>query len=228
MSDRGERRVRLYFDFVSPYSYLALTQIEAFGAEHGIDWELRPVVYGVLLDATGLVGPAEVDIKRRYTFHDIRRSARLMGVSLVGPPAHPFRSLEALRAVCLFDDDPAVVSLAVALAHACWGAGGDLTDLAVVAAAIEAAGLDSGDLGERLGSPEVKESLRQFTAEALEAGVFGVPSFVWEGEIFWGHDRLSHLALRLSGELEGPAPHAEEMLARPRGIDREGSPAKNP
>lgn len=224
MSDAG-RCVRLYFDFVSPYSYLALTQVEAFGAKHRIEWEVRPVVYGALLDATGLVGPAEVDIKRRYTFRDIRRVARLLGVPLVGPPAHPFRSLEALRAVCLFHDDPAAVPLAVALAHACWGEGKDLTDLDVVVAAVEAAGLEGDGLGERLRDPAVKDGLRRFTAEALDAGVFGVPSFEYEDEIFWGHDRLDHLAALLEGRLYRVESQVDEMLARPRGIDRKGSPA---
>ena len=75
--------VDVYFDFVSPYSYLALTQLGPFGERNEIAWRLRPVVYGVLLDATGLVGPAEIDAKRNYTMSDIVRSADELGVPIV-------------------------------------------------------------------------------------------------------------------------------------------------
>ena len=118
---RSAISIDLYFDFVSPYSYLLLTQAAEFGQQHGITWRPQPVVYGALLNHTGLVGPVEVDVKRRYTFTDIRRSAALLGVPLVGPPAHPFRSLEALRTVSLFLGDPRCLDLSTALAQACWG-----------------------------------------------------------------------------------------------------------
>ena len=121
--------VDLYFDFVSPYSYLALSQVEAFAQRHSIEWKLRPVVYGALLNATGLIGPAEVAVKRRYTFRDILRAAQLLEIPLVGPPSHPFRSLEALRAVWLYRDHELGLPFAVALATACWGDGRPLTEL---------------------------------------------------------------------------------------------------
>src|SRR5439155_24409662 len=99
------RSVAFYLDFVSPYTWLALTQAEAFVVRHGIRWELRPVVYSALLDAHRLIGPVETPAKRRYTFLDVARSARRLGLRLVGPPAHPFRSIEALRTLTLFLDD---------------------------------------------------------------------------------------------------------------------------
>ena len=215
--------VELYFDFVSPYTYLALSQIEAFGEQQGVDWRLRPVVYGALLDATGLIGPAEVPIKRRYTFRDVTRTARVLGVPLQGPPAHPFRSLEALRTVCLFLDRPEALRLAVALATACWGEGRDLTDIAVLQGVVADAGLPSHDLAERIASPDVKAMLHDVTEAALVAGVFGVPTFRCGGELFWGQDRMEQLAARLQGTLAGSVGQAEAMEERPRGADRGSS-----
>lgn len=244
------QRVELYFDFVSPYSYLALMQAEAFGRRHGVEWDLRPVVYGVLLDRTGLVGPAEVDVKRRYTMLDIARSAAILGVPMVGPPAHPFRSLEALRTVCLFRDEPAALQLTVALARAAWGEGRDLESVGVIAEVVAEVGLggegpgagaedgdDPGagrdgpgsgveDVAERLAADEVKERLRQLTEEALAAGVFGVPTFRLDGELYWGHDRMPHLALRLDGTAPALPGRVERMLARPRAADRRGAPGR--
>ena len=126
--------VRFYFDFISPYSWLALMQAEEFARLHDVRWELHPVVYSALLDATGLLGPAEVPAKRRYTFHDVVRCAGQLGFRLTGPPEHPFRSLEALRTSCLFRDEPQALRLAMRLADTCWGEGRPLTDAAVLAA----------------------------------------------------------------------------------------------
>ena len=89
--------VTFHLDFVSPYSWLALMQAEEFAARQGIRWRPSPVVYAVLLQAHGLLGPAEVTAKRRYTFRDILRCAHRLDLRLAGPPEHPFRSLENLR-----------------------------------------------------------------------------------------------------------------------------------
>ncbi len=200
--------------------------MEAFGEAHDVDWQLRPVVYGALLSATGLVGPVEVGSKRRYTFRDITRTAKTLGVPLVGPPEHPFRSLEALRAVCVFAEDPLAVRLVVALAHACWGEGRDLTDRSVIGEVVAGVGLAETGLGDRIADSEAKRRLREHTEGALSAGVFGVPTFRYDGELFWGNDRMGQLAAWLGGTLDGNEAGAEAMELRPRGADRRGLPMR--
>ena len=214
------RVIPFYFDFVSPYSWLALMQAPAFAREHDVAWKLRPVVYAKLLETFELVGPAETDAKRRYTFFDVVRCARDLGLKCSGPPAHPFRSLEALRTAVLFRRDPRALDLCVAIADAGWGQGQDLTRLDVLEGVVEGAGLDAGDLERRTRDAAVKDELRRLTDEAVSLGVFGVPTFVCGSELFWGHDRLRHLGDRLAGKLP-PAPEdAERMLARPIGVVR--------
>lgn len=215
-----QHQVRFCFDFVSPYSYLALTQAEAFAARNGVEWEVRPVLYAALLGARGLIGPAEEPAKREYTLRDIVRVADRLGVPLAGPPAHPFNSLAALRAACLFQDDPRALALAVRLAAVCWAEGRDLTDPAVLAHAVADVGLEVDGLGARVQSPEAKALLRANTDEALAAGAFGVPSFIWEGELFWGHDRMDHLAERLAGTLASPEDRGATIAGRPRAAER--------
>ncbi|CAN5115642.1 2-hydroxychromene-2-carboxylate isomerase [soil metagenome] len=214
------RRVRFHFDFISPYSYLALTQAEAFAAEHGVRWEMRPILYAALLDATGLIGPAETPVKREYSIRDIVRSADRLGVPLVGPPVHPFNPLCALRAACLFQDDPRGLALATRLSTMCWGEGLAITEPEAVVRAVAEAGLEADGLAERLGSPEAKALLRDNTDQALSAGVFGVPTFIWRGELFWGHDRMDHLAERLAGRLSSAEERGATIAARPRGAQR--------
>jgi len=220
MAAMAARKIRFYLDLVSPYTWLALMRAEEFGREHGVHWDLRPVVYAALLDAHGLVGPVETEAKRRYTFEDLARCARRQGVTLTAPPAHPFRSVEALRTLLLFRKAPEALPLARALADAGWGKGRDLTDLGVLGETVASLGLPAHDLAARLKEPALKEALRTQTAEAIALGVFGVPSFVVSGELFWGHDRLDHLGARLSGELPDTRAEAAAILARPRGADR--------
>lgn len=212
--------VPIYFDLVSPYAFLALQRLDSFAREHGVRFVPKPVVYGALLNQTGLVGPVEVAVKRRYTLGDIRRCAALLGLPLVGPPQHPFRSLEAMRAICLCPTDADALRLAVALARACWCDGADLTDIEVLRRAVQAQGLDAEDLESRLGQVATKQRLIAQTRTALEAGVFGVPTFELDGELFWGHDRLDHLAARLHGQIPAPEVELQVLIDRPAGVVR--------
>ena len=104
------RDVLLHFDFVSPYAWLGLANARPFAEKHGIRWDLRPVVYAKLLEANGLLGPAETEAKRRYTFFDVSRAAGRMELRWKGPPAHPFRSLEALRLAVSHRDQPQAIA----------------------------------------------------------------------------------------------------------------------
>jgi 2-hydroxychromene-2-carboxylate isomerase len=214
------RRVIFHLDFVSPYTWLALVQAERFGHEHGIAWEPRPVVYAALLEAHGLVGPVETPAKRRYTFADVARCAHRLGVRLTGPPAHPFRSLEALRTLCLFRHDPRALSLAVRLSDACWGHGRALTDPDVLREIVADAGLDATDLASRIAVEPIKRELRELTEQAVRDGVFGVPTFAVDDELFWGADRLELLGRYLAGRLPPARELVGPLLDRPSGADR--------
>ncbi|MGH7550170.1 MAG: DsbA family protein, partial [Gemmatimonadota bacterium] len=141
-------------------------------------------------------------------------------VPLVGPPEHPFHSLAALRTLCVFQGDPRGLHLAVRLSMLCWGEGQPLTHPETLIAAVDECGLMAAGLAERIASPEIKERLRANTEEALGAGVFGVPTFVWKGELFWGHDRMAHLADRLTGRLASPEKRGATLAARPKGTER--------
>lgn len=218
--------IRFHFDYVSPYTYLALAASESFATAHDVTWEPRPVLYAGLLEATALVGPAEELVKRAYTVRDIVRCADRIGVPLIGPPAHPFNSLPALRATCLFAKDRRAMPLAVALAAAAWAEGRDLADPTVVADVVEDVGLDAADLEDRIADPAVKGDLRRRTEQAYALGVFGVPTFEWEGELFWGHDRMDHLADRIAGRLASPETRGAEIAARPRAADRPSTAAR--
>ena len=108
------------FDYVSPYSYLASTQVRALAARHGRDVEAVPVVFGALLGAHGTRGPAEVAANREYLFRDVIRLGRALSVPIAPPATHPFNPLTALRATVAIADPAVRWTLVDALFRAAW------------------------------------------------------------------------------------------------------------
>ncbi len=142
---------------------------------------------------------------------------------LVGPPAHPFRSLDALRLLTVVQNDPIALPLARQLAWAAWAEGEKLAAASTLRAAADHVGF-AGNTAEIIADPAIKLALRTNTDTALAAGVFGGPTFEFEAELFWGHDRMSHLAARIAGDLASPSNAATTMAAKPRGADRTQRP----
>jgi 2-hydroxychromene-2-carboxylate isomerase/catechol 2,3-dioxygenase-like lactoylglutathione lyase family enzyme len=225
------KTLAFYFDFISPYAYLAWTQVHAVAARHGCEVEPRPLLFAALLDANGQRGPAEIPRKRLYTFKDVVRSAHRLGVPLGAPATHPFNPLLALRVASAELEAKARTALVDALFEATWVKGLDVTREDVVVAAADSGGLDGASLVLWAKSPEAKERVKKTTAEALELGAFGVPTMVAGGELFWGLDSLANLDRFLDGEdpLSGGQGAAFARVApsatRPRAAPHE-SPAE--
>jgi 2-hydroxychromene-2-carboxylate isomerase len=193
--------VRFLFDFVSPYSYLAWTQIHRIAERHGREVEPVPIVLGAVLKARSAKGPAEVPHRRAYAARDIARLAHAYGVPLVPPPVHPFNPLLALRVATLPAPPAARRALIDAIFASTWVTGEGSTERAVVARAADAAGLGGDEALAAAETDENKLRLRRQTDEALAAGVFGVPTMFVDGEMFFGNDSLPHLERFLRGEL---------------------------
>jgi 2-hydroxychromene-2-carboxylate isomerase len=129
------------------------------------------------------MGPAEIPAKRRQTYRYCHWLAAKRGIPFKTPPRHPFNPLAILRLAVVLDGEPNAVGT---IFHHIWGAGNDGQDLESVS--ILAATLDVDDWRTRINAPAVKAQLRANTEEAVASGVFGVPTFVIDGEIFWGDD----------------------------------------
>ncbi|MBX3207384.1 MAG: 2-hydroxychromene-2-carboxylate isomerase [Labilithrix sp.] len=194
--------VLFYFDFISPYAFLAWTQVRALAARCGRSVEPVPVLFAALLDAHGQKGPAEIPAKRRYLFKDVARKAHRLGAPAVAPPpAHPFNPLLALRVASL-PTAPDVRDAAIdALYAAVWTKRQAIDTADGVAAILASAGLDGPALVAAAATPEAKDRLRSATDAAIARGVFGVPTMTVGDELFWGTDSLSDLEAYLRGEL---------------------------
>jgi 2-hydroxychromene-2-carboxylate isomerase len=206
--------LRFYFDYVSPYAYLASTQIRALGARHGREVEPIPVLFAAVLDANGSRGPAEIPRKRAYVLKDVLRLAHTLGQPFTIPASHPFNPLVPLRATAAVADLTARWRLVDALYRATWVDGVKVEVPEVVAGLADAAGLDGSHLVELAQQPEAKARLRALTEDALAAGAFGVPTMIVDEELFWGVDSLPHL----ERFLEGKDPVTKELVERWHGL----------
>ena len=199
--------IDFYFDFSSPYGYLACEQIDALAAKHGRGVAWRPILLGVVFQQTGGQPLLNIPLKGGYARHDLARSARLLGLPFQLPSTFPFLSVAACRAYYwLHDQDPAsAVALAKALYREAFGNGGDIDSGEAVLRIAESAGVGgggggasaAGEMATALKDPAVKQRLRDEVSRAISKGVFGSPLFVVDGEPFWGHDRLDQLDLWL-------------------------------
>lgn len=186
--------LRLYFDFISPYAYLAWTQIHGLAERHGRAVEPVPVLFAGLLDHHGTKGPAEIPAKQRYLVFDTVRKARELGVPFAPPRHHPFNPLLALRVASVPMDPTSRRALVDRIYAGVWsGEGADVTDEGAIARFAGDAGLDPRRVVDDARSPDGKARLRDQTSRAIDAGVFGVPTVVADGEMFWGVDALPAL-----------------------------------
>jgi len=191
--------LEFHFDFLSPYAYLAWTQIGRIATDHGRPLRLVPVLFPALLDAFGTLGPAEVPAKRQYIYLDVHRKAALWGVPLRMPPSHPFVPLLPLRAATSFAVPDERARAVDALFRATWATGRGVDRPERVAEALDEAGLDGRAAVERAGAPEVKGELFQATSRAIARGIFGVPTVAVGPDLFWGADALPTLEAFLRG-----------------------------
>jgi 2-hydroxychromene-2-carboxylate isomerase len=186
--------IAFYFDFISPYGYLASRQVEALAARHGrtVDW--RPMLLGVaVLKVMGLKALLDTPLKGDYARRDVLRQARRLGIplgrDLNAPVGNPLPAARAFYWVKQHHPQLAA-PMAHALFHAYWAQGRDLSTPEAVAAITLPAGLEPAAVIAAATSDEAATLLRTAVAASIEAGIFGSPTLVVDGEPFWGSDRL--------------------------------------
>jgi 2-hydroxychromene-2-carboxylate isomerase len=170
-----------YFDFISPFAYLQFQQLAKLPP--GLVIHYKPLLFAGLLDHWGQKGPAEIAAKRKFTYRFVQWKAGELGIPLKFPVRHPFNPIPFLRAaIALGTTHDAIARIFDFL----WKDGNDPS----ASDALNKLGkrLAADDLSVRVIDPTVKEKLKQNGQDAVELGVFGVPTFVANGELFWGSD----------------------------------------
>ncbi|MFT5132172.1 MAG: 2-hydroxychromene-2-carboxylate isomerase [Gammaproteobacteria bacterium] len=175
------RTISWYFDFISPFAYLQQSRFPAFPADIEID--ARPVLFAGLLNHWENKGPAEIAAKRIFTYQHAVWLGKKHGIPLRMPPAHPFVPLKALRLAIALDNDLQVINK---IFNYIWQDGLSLDDDSSWIQFTRGLGVDKPE--ELINQPDVKQTLRNNTEEAIDAGIFGVPTILADGHLFWGFD----------------------------------------
>lgn len=185
--------IDFYFDFISPYGYLAATQVEAIATAHRRALRWRPFLLGVtVVQVMGLKPLAQTPLKSDYIRIDKPRMAALLGVPLASPDMDRVNSLAAARAFYWLEDRDAAMAVAFAkrVLHRLWVEGRDITPLDAVAEEAVHVGADIGELADALATQAPKNRLRDEVDAAIARGVFGSPFFIVDEQPIWGVDRL--------------------------------------
>lgn len=184
--------IEFYFEFSSPYGYIASQLADDLGKRTGRPVAWRPLLLGPIFKATGQAPLVDVPMKGEYSKRDFVRSARFHGVDFTMPPKFPIGTVAAVRAFYWMDDrDPAQArSLARALYRAYFVEGRDIGASEVVVEIAQSLGVDGAALESALADPAVKDRARREVEAAMGRGVFGSPFFIVDGEPFWGVDRM--------------------------------------
>ncbi len=195
------KSVEYFFDFGSPTSYLAWTQLPKIAAETGAVIVWRPMLLGGVFKATGNASPVSVPAKGRWMNGDIVRWAKRYGVPFRFNPHFPINTLTLMRgATGLQMRQPADFARYLEVVHrAMWESATHLGDPAVLAATLAAAGFDADAFMALVADPEVKARLVATTEEAVARGAFGAPTFFVGEAMFFGQDRLDFVREALAG-----------------------------
>jgi len=191
------KKVEFFFDFGSPFSYIAYTQMPGLAERTGATVIYRPMLLGGVFKATGNATPMAVPAKGAYLGKDLDRVASHLGVPFRMNPFFLINTLLVMRGAVAAEAEGCFDTYVDALFRATWVDGKDTGDPAVVAGVLTDAGLDAERILARIGEQAIKDALKANTEEAVARGVFGAPTFFVGDEMFFGHDRIDYVEAAL-------------------------------
>lgn len=190
-----------YFAPISGYAYLGHRPFMELVRDTGAKVRFRPVEIGKVFAATGTTPPfAQSDVRKSYRMQDQARLAAAQGLTMRAVPAHwptaPGLACRAIVAAGVLGLDQGAASFACL--HAVWAEDRDIADPGQLATALDAAGLPAAQIMAEAATPAITRAADDCTAAAIDAGVFGSPTYVLGTERFWGQDRLDQLRTALA------------------------------
>ena len=187
--------LEFYFDFISPYSFLAHKQIKKIEDKEGIKIIYKPVLLGGLHNLHGIKAPAFIPAKAKHMVRDCKLIAEKNNIRFKFNSYFPIRSLNLMRGVLVAEEDNVKKYYIDNIFNTIWQDGLNMNDAIVIQKILQNLNINPKTFSLRTTSSLIKDLLRKKTNEAYEKGVFGAPTFVVNNKIFWGQDRIE-FALR--------------------------------
>tara|TARA_B100001059_G_scaffold223175_1_gene247897 strand:- start:2922 stop:3530 length:609 start_codon:yes stop_codon:yes gene_type:complete len=179
-----------YFDFVSPYSFLAHKQIRKIEKKEGIKIRYKPILVGGLHNLHGIKAPAFIPAKAKHMIRDCKLIAVKNAVKFKFNSYFPIRSLNLMRGVFVAEEDNIKSYYVDSIFNTIWQDGLNMNDQVIIEKVLKNLNVNPKTFILRSTSSQIKESLRKKTNDAYEKGIFGAPTFIVNNKIFWGQDRI--------------------------------------
>ena len=179
-----------YFDFVSPYSFLAHKQIRKIEKKDGIKIRYKPILVGGLHNLHGIKAPAFIPAKAKHMIRDCKLIAVKNEIKFKFNSYFPIRSLNLMRGVLVAEEDNYKSYYIESIFNAIWQDGLNMNDENIIQKILKNLNVNPKTFFLRSTSSSIKDSLKKRTSEAYEKGIFGAPSFVSNNKVFWGQDRI--------------------------------------
>lgn len=193
------KTIDFYYDYSSPFGYLASERIESLAAKHGRTVSWHPILLGAVFKVTGQAPLTQAPLKGNYSIRDFSRSAREQKIDYKHPDVFPIGSVAACRATLWMRDHESgeinqhTANFIHSVFRAYYTQSRDITDVSVITELAENLGIDQQQLTAAMGDQSVKDALRKEVEDAIALEVFGSPMMIVDNEPFWGHDRLEQL-----------------------------------
>lgn len=182
-----------YFDYGSPTSYLAYTQLPMLAKRTGATVNYKPILLGGVFQATGNRSPVEVAAKGKYMFEDLKWFAARYGVEFQQNPYFPINTLNLIRGALAAQRDGYFAVYSDTVFKAIWADAVNMGDPAEIGKVLTAGGLDASKIIAATQEPAIKEALKAATEAAVLRGVFGAPTFFVDQHMHFGQDRLPYV-----------------------------------
>tara|TARA_B110001452_G_scaffold771_1_gene705 strand:+ start:3203 stop:3811 length:609 start_codon:yes stop_codon:yes gene_type:complete len=179
-----------YFDFVSPYSFLAHKEIKKIENKTGVKVKYKPILLGGLHNLHGIKAPAFIPAKAKHMIRDCKLIAERNNVKFKFNSYFPIRSLNLMRGVLVAEEDNIKNYYIDNIFNTVWQDGLNMNDENIIKKILKNLNINPNTFFLRSASSLIKDSLRKKTTEAYEKGIFGAPTFVSNNKIFWGQDRI--------------------------------------
>jgi 2-hydroxychromene-2-carboxylate isomerase len=187
--------LEFYFDFISPYSFLAHKQIREMENKEGVKVIYKPVLLGGLHNLHGIKAPAFIPAKAKHMVRDCKLIAEKNNIRFKFNSYFPIRSLNLMRGVLVAEEDNIKKYYIDNIFNTIWQDGLNMNDTIVIQKILQNLNINPKTFSLRTTSSLIKDLLKKKTNDAYEKGVFGAPTFLVNNKIFWGQDRIE-FALR--------------------------------
>jgi 2-hydroxychromene-2-carboxylate isomerase len=187
--------INFYYDFSSSYSYIAQARVNEIEEKTGKKVAWRPIVLGAIFKQLAHSAPNKNSPKLSYMVHDLGRCAKSLGIAYKTPDVFPFNAMEAMRIFYFLqnEDINQAIEFSKQVFHQAYSVGEDVSKSSVIANILSSMDRSYASIVNSESFNQAKATLKQHTQKAMEAQVFGAPSFIYQDELFWGADRVDAL-----------------------------------